>query len=568
MIQRTVKYLDILIACSLLLLRRPAEAWRSSTQRPRSVAARRPSAILVHQAVNNHHHQQDRNDQDHDTDTTITSHFVATCVPGLSSILADELQDLGCTQVTPTGGAAVEFTATGRTALQTLLWARTPHKIMESLVVSPPNLHTRDDLHNFIYDQVNVQQLLGNGQGGLLTLAVSTTLVGASLPKDLRHSHYTALTIKNALCDAVRDLRGDRPDVNRDNPDVPLVAVVRGSSNTGAAQVSLYRQIHGPVSLHKRGYRPATVHKAALKESLAAGLLLQAGWADQCRAARNQQQPQQSVPRLLDPMAGSGTLVVEALLMAADVAPHLLRIKTSRENDTEDAVVHQLPPILRWKDYAPLRTTVWPDLLQTATLRAQAGLAWLHSSQTTRVHVNDIHTGALRLLDASLHRAGLDGLVDIQAGDATDWHPVRQNEKDNDPWTVVCNPPWGIRLEEDIEASWEALRHFLRETCPPGTVAYILSGNPSATKRLGLRRSQSFPVKVGTHDLRWLKYKIHGGSVHDGSTEAKFTAEKTRPPVANGSNNQRGQRDDGDRTRSKPKNKTRSAAPTTNEWLI
>ena len=103
------------------------------------------------------------------------------------------------------------------------------------------------------------------------------------LPKDLSHSHYTALSVKNSLCDVVRDMRGDRPDVDVDNPDLPLVAILRGMGDSrfddGAASLSIYKSLHPPGSLHKRGYRSGgAMHKAAMKESMAAGLLLEAGW--------------------------------------------------------------------------------------------------------------------------------------------------------------------------------------------------------------------------------------------------------------------------------------------------
>ena len=431
------------------------------------------------------------------------SEFIATCVPGLSKLLARELESLGCTAVETTGAAAVRFRADGPTALHCLLWARIPHKVMEFLSESPPTLQTRQDLHRYVYDETPVQNLLGTGKGGLLSLSVSTILnAPRQIPADINHSHYTALTVKNALCDAVRDLRSDRPNVDLDNPDVPLVAVLRGTP-TGA-QLSLYRQLHSHGSLHKRGYRPSAIHKAALKESLGAGLLYQAGWHDTCRRA---QRTGQAPPLLLDPMAGSGTLVLEGLLMAADVAPHLIRIKTSVGSET--AAVHQLPPMLRWKDYSHLKDDTWPQLLRDATQRAKTGVQWLQSSGTACVHVNDMHTGALALLDESLHMVGLNrGVVDINAGDCADWKPAIDDDGKK-PWTVVCNPPWGVS-------------QFLKQTCPTGrTTAYLLSGNAKATKLLGLRRSQSMPVKVGTQDLRWLQYEFHAPEFYK-DREASF----------------------------------------------
>ena len=496
----------------------------------------------------------------HDNDAVAPSDFIATCVPGLSKLLAQELESLGCAGVETTGEAAVRFRADGATALRCLVWARVPHKVMEFLGQSSPTLRTRQDLHRYVYDEIPVQNLLGNGRGGLLSLSVSTILnAPRQIPADINHSHYTALTVKNALCDAVRDLRSDRPNVDLDDPDVPLVAVLRGTP-TGA-QLSLYRQLHSHGSLHKRGYRPSAIHKAALKESLAAGLLYQAGWHDTCRRAqRNNQAP----PLLLDPMAGSGTLVIEGILMAADLAPHLIRIKTSVGSET--AAVHQVPPILRWKDYADLRQDVWPQLLREATDRAKTGLQWLQSSDTPRVYVNDMHTGALSLLDESLHMVGLKGgVVEINAGDCADWKPSI-DDSGKDTWTVVCNPPWGVRLEDNVEESWQALSKFLKQTCPTGrTTAYLLSGNAKATKLLGLRRSQSMPVKVGTQDLRWLQYEFHAPEFYK-DRESVFDDDSDEDLISTTRNSRRSMERPADVATIHSNSRSRSNISSENEW--
>jgi 23S rRNA G2445 N2-methylase RlmL len=501
--------------------------------------------------------------------------FVATCVPGLSKILAQELEDLGCRDVTTTGSSAVRFQADGATALRTLVWARTPHKLLELLGESPPTLQNRQDLHQYVHDEIPVAALLGDGKGGLLTLSVSTLLnAPRSIPADINHSHFTALTVKNALCDKVRELRGDRPSVDLVNPDVPLMAVLRGTPS--GAQLSLFRQLHVN-SLHKRGYRPPTIHKASLKESLAAGLLLQAGWQTTCRKA---QQEGELSPLLLDPMAGSGTLVLEGLFIAADLAPHLLRIKTA---DAEVAQSHQLPPMLRWKDYSDLRSTVWPDLLREAAQRAKVGLQWLRSSSedsACRIQANDIHTGALALLEESLEICGVTDLVELTAGDCADWQPrVGENGDSSDKaaWTVASNPPWGVRLTDDVEESWEAMGEFLKQKCPPGrTTAYLLSGDAVATKRLGLRRSQSMPVKVGTQDLRWLQYELHTPSereesqeeariVRDEERKARREMSPVRPVVVQSAEPPRVEARSMPRTPTAPRKARTSKV---NEWLL
>jgi len=414
--------------------------------------------------------------------------YLATCIPGLSNVLAGELQALGAVNVETSGNAAVTFQGSSKTGLHALLWLRTVHRLME-LVASERNLETRQHLHDFVSDNVNVQQLLGNGSGGLLTLSVHSILNQPSLlPKDLTHSHFTSLTIKNALCDIVRDLRGDRPDVELENPDVPLVCVLRGMPGN-TAEASLYRQLHSPGSLHKRGYRgDSAIHKAAMKESLAAGLLLGAGWGDKVNELKAVPTP----TTVLDPMAGSGSFILEAAMIAADIAPGLMRIKCTGPLQ---------PPVLRWKSSQGLEET-WKELLIESTQRAKNGLQWCKNGPLKFI-ANDIHSGALDICETSLQQAGLLQLVELRQGDCVDLKVPQ------DAATLVfTNPPWGVRLDNDMNASWESLRHLLRDSCPPNTEAWVLSGNKVATKHLGLKRSNSLQVKTAEQDLRWIQYLI------------------------------------------------------------
>lgn len=168
--------------------------------------------------------------------------YIATCIPGLSGILMEELEMLGCKNVFATGSSAAIFSADSKTALSTVLWSRTAHKIMELLVSTTTATATtsatvsgghklmrdRNDIYDFVRKHIPVKSLLGDGRGGLLTISVQVILNSPGLlPNDINHSHFTALTIKNALCDEVRDLRGDRPSVDLENPDVPLGALAK-----------------------------------------------------------------------------------------------------------------------------------------------------------------------------------------------------------------------------------------------------------------------------------------------------------------------------------------------------
>lgn len=461
--------------------------------------------------------------------------YFATCVPGLENVLASELTALGAHNVETSGNAGVSFTNsptdTFDIGLRSLLWLRTAHRVMELITSTMPTgldqydngeqcyVYDSDELYNFIRSTVHVQSLLGNGRGGLLTLNVRATANGR-LPKELCHTHFSSLQVKNALVDAVRDLRDDgtRPDVDLDDADVPLVVVLRGRDGK-KADVSLYRVLHSGGSLHRRGYRAGdgadesgVVHKAALKESLGAGLLLEAGWDKLCAAAKEDGLP----AILVDPMCGSATLPVEAALIAADIAPGLMRIRSQAKRG-RDFNPHQMPPAIRWRDGD---VDEWKSLLTEATTRAKAGLAWMTSDSSTypgrkncEIYANEYNSRAADLAYGCISKAGFSGSIEMNEGDCLDWDLGGESEESADRipvegrTIVVANPPWGKRLSEDIEQSWESLKTFLRRECD-GVEAWILSGNKDLTRILRMKKTRSLVIKTGGEDLRWLQYHI------------------------------------------------------------
>lgn len=472
------------------------------------------------------------------------STYLATCVPGLAHVLQREVEDLrsklsdsdGIADVTLSGNAAVTFEATREGSLYALCWLRSAHRLLELVATTDEVgnnaggrsindidrdslLYTRDDLHNFVRECVNVKDLLGDGKGGLLTLSVKAIMNNPrQLPKDLSHSHYTALSIKNSLCDIVRDMRGDRPDVDVDNPDLPLVAILRGMGDNryddGAASLSIYKSLHPPGSLHKRGYRAGgAMHKAAMKESMAAGLLLEAGWKEKVEGVISLADKNQDVPlhtlKMTDPMAGSGSLVLEACMMATDIAPGLMRIRCGIPN-------HSNPPVIRWKPNNQEDVeSAWKTVLLDATKRAKAGFKRMRENPSLiEIEGNDIHPRAVEIMETSLETAGLDRFVTLSNMDCYDLEGGKDPDDDNDESPsnrehfVYTNPPWGVRLTEDIEESWEGLRHFVRDKCPNGTEVYVLSGDKTATAALKLKRDRMIPIQTGDQHLRWIQYTI------------------------------------------------------------
>ena len=306
---------------------------------------------------------------------------------------------------------------------------------------------------------VDLEQDLYDGVAGLpweqwitpeQTLAVDATVRDSVLT----HSGYAAVRVKDAVCDRMRDLFDRRPSVDRDRPDLPLrLRLVKG-------RASLARDLAGD-SLHKRGYRPVQV-KSPLNEATAAGLLLLASYDGR--------------GTLLDPMCGSATFLVEAAWIAMDRAPGLGRRFAFQ----------------RWPDFEP---DTWDALNREA-------LGRVDFDTEARFVGLERHAGAVQLARKAVAAAEVDELVRIEQGDAERWRPDRTPE-----W-IATNPPWGERLDEGAEQSWDALARLLRDC--PGARAHVLSGNPALSGRLKLKADRRWAVRNGPIDCRWLRYAVHG----------------------------------------------------------
>ena len=221
--------------------------------------------------------------------------FFASCGKGLEYLLADELVALGCTRATAAvAGANAEGSLVD--AQRAVLWSR-----LASRVLWPIAEFACEDEHA-LYAGAAAVDWPAHLAGGD-TLAVDAHVSGDALT----HARYAAQRVKDAVVDVMRERTGARPDVDLDAPSLRLNLVVR----KGRAVLSIDL---GGGPLHRRGWRRQQ-GEAPLKETLAAAVLMRGGWPDVARDGGH----------LLDPMCGSGTLVIEGALMAADVAPGLQR---------------------------------------------------------------------------------------------------------------------------------------------------------------------------------------------------------------------------------------------------
>ena len=221
--------------------------------------------------------------------------FFATAALGLEPLLATELETLGATEIKQER-AGVRFSGDLGTAYRACLWSRLASRILLPLVsfeaLDPDQLYT-EVLKIDWSEHLSVNN----------TLAVDCTLINSKI----NHTRYGALRVKDAVVDQFRSRSGERPSVSVEQPDLRL------NLHIYKDQATLSIDLSGD-SLHRRGYRIDGVH-APLKENLAAAILLRAGWPAICEAGGG----------LADPLCGSGTLPVEAGLIATDTAPGLLR---------------------------------------------------------------------------------------------------------------------------------------------------------------------------------------------------------------------------------------------------
>jgi 23S rRNA (guanine2445-N2)-methyltransferase / 23S rRNA (guanine2069-N7)-methyltransferase len=280
----------------------------------------------------------------------------------------------------------------------------------------------------------------------------------------ITHTHFGALKVKDAIVDQFRDATGERPSVARECPDVRINLYLLRD----VATVSI--DLAGE-SLHRRGYRAAGV-EAPLKENLAAAILLRAGWPDIARAGGG----------LLDPMCGSGTLPIEAALIAADIAPGLLRSHYG---------------FLNWRQHD---ATAWATLMAEALQRKEVGIAHL-----PRLVGYDADPGAVRLALANVEAAGLHGHIHIERRELAHVEALRSSA----PGLVAVNPPYGERLGEvtELQHLYKALGDKLKEHFV-GWKAVVITGNAELGKCIGVRARRMHTLYNGAIECKLLSFDI------------------------------------------------------------
>jgi putative N6-adenine-specific DNA methylase len=369
--------------------------------------------------------------------------FFAPCPRGLEGVLAAELAAAGGQDVREVPGGA-HFSGDWAACYRVNLTSRVATRVLWQIAQGPYD--GEPDIYRLAYEQPWLRWFDPSQ-----TIRVYVT----GIQSPLRSLEYITVHIKDAVCAHFTDECGTRPNVERAAPDVRLHAFLDADTAT------LYLDTSGE-PLFKRGYR-RTSTEAPLKENLAAGILQLTGWTP-------------GTP-LLDPMCGSGTFLVEAALMALNIAPG-----SSRRFGFE-----------RLKVYDP---GTWRRIRSETQSRQLP-------ARPLPIYGSDLHHHELAVARQNLDAAGLSEVVRLKQAD------ILRLAAPAESGVLVTNPPYGVRIgeQEKLAAFYPRLGDALKQNFA-GWSCWILSGDPRLVRLIGLKSARRLPLFNGALECRLLEYRI------------------------------------------------------------
>ena len=394
----------------------------------------------------------------------------ASTARGLEELLKSELDALGAQDLQVVQGG-VHFEADDRTMYQSLLWSRLASRIL--LPLGEFGVYSDLDLYVGV-QSIDWTELFGSQH----TFVVHFSGTNESI----RNSQFGALKVKDAIVDSFTRQKLPRPNVDREQPDIRINVWL----NKDRASIAL--DLSGD-ALHQRGYRQQT-GQAPLKENLAAAIVLRSGW--------------QPTTPLLDPMCGSGTLLIEAALIACDRAPGLLR---SRWGFTH------------WRQH---NDALWREVKSEAQQRARAGTA----AAQARFFGYDSDGRVLEWAQANARRAGVADLFTFARQDVLQLKNPLPGEQRG---TVLSNPPYGERLESEpaLIALHSQLGRIMKQHFGGWTLS-LFSGSPELLSCLQLRAERQFKAKNGPIECVQKNYQLAENSSENGAQIAEDYANRLR----------------------------------------
>ena len=372
--------------------------------------------------------------------------MIAKTLFGFEELLENELRQLGAQNIKK-GVRNVCFTGDKGFMYKCNIGLRTAIKILKPILQF--NVKDENELYKKIKDIAWEKYIDVDA-----TLAVSATLSGDRFT----HSQYIALKTKDAIVDRFRDLTGKRPNIDLRFPDLKIDIHI----NRNRCSVALDSSGE---SLHKRGYKIAT-NIAPINEVLAAGLLLLSGWDGQSD--------------FMDPMCGSGTILIEAAMIACKIPPNLMRNEFAFE---------------RWKDWdVDLYETIENSLL-SKTRDFQHKIIGFDKSPS-----------AIRKANENIKNAHLEDFIYIKHEDF-----FKTQKGGEARLHMLFNPPYGERLELDMETFYGQIGSTLKHNYA-GTTAWFITYNLEALKHIGLKTSRKIKLYNAKLEARLVRYDMYSGT--------------------------------------------------------
>ena len=379
--------------------------------------------------------------------------FFATTPKAMEDILVTELKQLGAKNVKPALAGAY-FEGSLETAYRVCLWSRIANRVL--LKLDTFTVSSQEDLYAGIY-KINWFEHMKPDD----SFAVS---FNAKNSKAIDNTHFGALKVKDAIVDQMRKKFHKRPDIDTKQPNIRINVYLQNDLATLSLDLS-------GESLHRRGYRDVSI-TAPIKENLAAAILYRSKWPDIAHQGGS----------LIDPMCGSGTILIEAAMIAADYAPGLQ---------------HKHFGFLHWKKHD---AALWQSLLDDAQQRKETGLQSLPTIVGFDQSRRAVNAALLHIENAELQNH-----IHVERRDISDATAAESWPKG----IIVCNPPYGERLgnAEETAQLYREFGQVLKNQFNHWQAAMIIS-DPELGFRLGIRSQKPITLFNGALECKLLRFTI------------------------------------------------------------
>ncbi len=405
--------------------------------------------------------------------------YFASCPMGLEELLSQEILACGAKSTKVVRGG-VQFEAFHEVTLKVILHTRFASRVFKYL-------YTLDVLNEKDYyleaTEIKWKSLMHHAQTFRLTT------IFADLPgerEEFRNSQFANLKLKDAIVDYFRHFDGTRPSVEKEFPDIAFLARIERGEAKPYAVTLMYDLCGDP--LNQRGYRISKT-EAPVKENVAAGLLKLSGW-----------NPEEE--GLLDAMCGSGTILIEAALMAGNIPPSYLKV--------ERHLAKRGAPMWTFLNYPwfvedKLLQENFQKLLDEVKAQADEGLKKLAAIKG-RIRGSDIDPYNVGIAQDNVQKAKMFSVIPVERKDALETTPPA------DKSLFICNPPYGERLEHGEDEKLKALYKGLGDHWKhhwKGHRAALFTGNLPMLKQVGLRTSKKTILWNGDIECRLAEYNLY-----------------------------------------------------------